>query len=308
MKTFAACLLAATVSAGAGHAHQYGQGHQPYSYGQDSYSYKPSYQKVKYQPTATTQWQPTVKPYQPKYEVPYYNRKYEAKKYEPEYKDYERPTYNRYWKDDYNYQNNYLKNSYKTVQYVDPSAIDYGKVGTNHGHVNDDATVVLAEAAIGEKDAAGNDEYYEEFGATAVREGCDCKGEYCADHAGDDADNLTQPIQAEPDHREPVSKYAKALSWAHGHKTCHDECNDHIGQKSGAHHQYTCDGPAVYSRAHLGNPYKNDAWTYPVYGASWGHGRDLETMGGHGYGDRQGHGYIANGYGRPGWGHLPRYY
>lgn len=196
-----------------------------------------------------------------------------------------------------------MDKSYKKVKYVDPSAIDYGKVGTNHGHVNDDATVVLAEAAIGE------DDYYEDFGLTADREGCDCiDGQYCDAHVLDDADNLNIPVEPEPVHTEPISKYAKALSWAHGHKTCHDECHDKIGQRSGAHHQYTCDGPATYSRAHLGNPYKADPWTYPVYGASWGHGRDLETMGGHGYGDRQGHGYMSNGYGRPSWGHLPRYY
>ena len=71
MKTFAAALLAATAFAGAGH----------YGYRQQPYSYKPTYQKSRYQPTATTQWQPTVKPYQNKYEVPYYKRDYDYPSY-----------------------------------------------------------------------------------------------------------------------------------------------------------------------------------------------------------------------------------
>jgi len=86
---------------------------------------------------------------------------------------------------------------------------------------------------------------------------------------------------------EPVDKFAKALSWAHGWKTCQTQGYDAVGQTTGAHGQYTCQGPAVYSRAHLQNPYMLNWNTWPVYGASWGHGRGLETMGGHGYADHQ---------------------
>ena len=224
-------------------------------------------------------WLPEVKPYETKYETPYYKRR-EVPKVEK--LEIECPKYNKYWSGQYD--TDYLKKSNMRVKYVDPTAINYGRVGTNHGHVNDDATVVIEKGAdhgVGLPDDCGDCGH-------AYGEVCDeCDHEHGCAH-GDDVCNMTDEyIEEEYVEPEPVDKFAKALSWAHGWKTCQTEGRDAYGQTTGAHGQYTCQGPAVYSRAHLQNPYMLNWNTWPVYGASWGHGRGLETMGGHGYGDHQ---------------------
>ena len=223
-------------------------------------------------------WLPTVKPYNSKYETPYYKR-HEVPIVEA--MDVECPMYNKYY-DGY-HRPDYLKKSNVRVRYVDPTKIHYGKVGTNHGHVNDDATVIIDH---------GNDH------GIGLPDNCgDCGHAYgeecyeCDDHEhgcgyGDDVCDMTDEyVHEEYVEPEPVDKYAKALSWAHGWKTCHPQGCDNYGQTTGAHGQYTCQGPAVYSRAHMENPYVLNWNTWPVYGASWGHGRGTETMGGHGYAD-----------------------
>lgn len=190
---------------------------------------------------------------------------------------------------------------------MQPSRIDYGKVGTNHGHLNDDHQHGYSPIEIPgtvEDDQTRWDHHHED---------CECEEHgYCQNGDCDDLCELSHPYseeREEPEKKTKIDIFAKALSWAHGHKTCQNYGQDAYGQDTGAYNQYTCQGPSVYSRAHMENPYARQFNTWPVYGASWGHGRGLETMGGHGYGDQTQHGYINNGYGRPaGWGHLPPLY